>query len=333
MNTFGRIFKVSIFGESHGKAVGVLVDGCPAGIELNEKDFSDDLKRRKGGGYGKTERIEEDRPIILSGVFNGRTTGAPIMVIFENKNVRPADYEALKNLPRPGHADFVAFKKYGGFSDYRGGGHFSGRLTVGLVGAGVIAKKVTTPVRYRAEVMEVGGSSEMGKPIREAKQNGDSVGGIVECVIENVPAGLGEPFFDSVESLLSHIVFSIPGIKGIEFGAGFMAARMRGGEYNDEIINIAGRTATNNAGGINGGITNGNSVVFRVAVRPTASILKKQKTINLETGKEEEISVKGRHDVCIALRFPVILEAVSAIVFADLMLIEQRVARVFRKGV
>lgn len=333
MNTFGRIFKVSIFGESHGKAVGVLVDGCPAGIELNEKDFSDDLKRRKGGGYGKTERIEEDRPIILSGVFNGRTTGAPIMVIFENKNVRPADYEALKNLPRPGHADFVAFKKYGGFSDYRGGGHFSGRLTVGLVGAGVIAKKVTTPVRYRAEVMEVGGSSEIGKPIREAKQNGDSVGGIVECVIENVPAGLGEPFFDSVESLLSHIVFSIPGIKGIEFGAGFMAARMRGGEYNDEIINIAGRTATNNAGGINGGITNGNSVVFRVAVRPTASILKKQKTINLETGKEEEISVKGRHDVCIALRFPVILEAVSAIVFADLMLIEQRVARVFRKGV
>ena len=333
MNTFGRIFKVSIFGESHGKAVGVLVDGCPAGIELNEKDFSDDLKRRKGGGYGKTERIEEDRPIILSGVFNGRTTGAPITVIFENKNVRPADYEALKNLPRPGHADFVAFKKYGGFNDYRGGGHFSGRLTVGLVGAGVIAKKVTTPVRYRAEVMEVGGSSEMGKPIREAKQNGDSVGGIVECVIENVPAGLGEPFFDSVESLLSHIVFSIPGIKGIEFGAGFMAARMRGGEYNDEIINIAGRTATNNAGGINGGITNGNSVVFRVAVRPTASILKKQKTINLETGKEEEISVKGRHDVCIALRFPVILEAVSAIVFADLMLIEQRVARVFRKGV
>ncbi|MCD6099369.1 MAG: chorismate synthase [Candidatus Marinimicrobia bacterium] len=333
MNTFGRIFKVSIFGESHGKAVGVLVDGCPAGIELNEKDFSDDLKRRKGGGYGKTERIEEDRPIILSGVFNGRTTGAPIMVIFENKNVRPADYEALKNLPRPGHADFVAFKKYGGFNDYRGGGHFSGRLTVGLVGAGVIAKKVTTPVRYRAEVMEVGGSSEMGKPIREAKQNGDSVGGIVECVIENVPAGLGEPFFDSVESLLSHIVFSIPGIKGIEFGAGFMAARMRGSEYNDEIIDIAGRTATNNAGGINGGITNGNSVVFRVAVRPTASILKKQKTINLETGKEEEISVKGRHDVCIALRFPVILEAVSAIVFADLMLIEQRVARVFRKGV
>lgn len=333
MNTFGRIFKVSIFGESHGKAVGVLVDGCPAGIELNEKDFSDDLKRRKGGGYGKTERIEEDRPIILSGVFNGRTTGAPIMVIFENKNVRPADYEALKNLPRPGHADFVAFKKYGGFSDYRGGGHFSGRLTVGLVGAGVIAKKVTTPVRYRAEVMEVGGSSEIGKPIREAKQNGDSVGGIVECVIENVPAGLGEPFFDSVESLLSHIVFSIPGIKGIEFGAGFTAARMRGSEYNDEIINIAGRTATNNAGGINGGITNGNSVVFRVAVRPTASILKKQKTINLETGKEEEISVKGRHDVCIALRFPVILEAVSAIVFADLMLIEQRVARVFRKGV
>jgi len=333
VNTFGRIFKVSIFGESHGKAVGVLVDGCPAGIELNEKDFSDDLKRRKGGGYGKTERIEEDRPIILSGVFNGRTTGAPIMVIFENKNVRPADYEALKNLPRPGHADFVAFKKYGGFSDYRGGGHFSGRLTVGLVGAGVIAKKVTTPVRYRAEVMEVGGSSEIGKPIREAKQNGDSVGGIVECVIENVPAGLGEPFFDSVESLLSHIVFSIPGIKGIEFGAGFTAARMRGSEYNDEIINIAGRTATNNAGGINGGITNGNSVVFRVAVRPTASILKKQKTINLETGKEEEISVKGRHDVCIALRFPVILEAVSAIVFADLMLIEQRVARVFRKGV
>jgi len=329
MNSFGRIFRVNIFGESHGKSVGIVIDGCPAGIELNESDFIIDLSRRRGGGIGTTPRKEEDRPIILSGVFNNKTTGAPITIILENKNIRSQDYDKLRYLPRPGHADFVAFKKYGGYNDYRGGGHFSGRLTAGLVVAGVIAKKVTYPVKYSTEIIEVGGNKNIENAIKNVVEEGDSVGGVVECRIDDVPIGLGEPFFDSVESLISHIVFSIPGIKGIEFGAGFRSAGMRGSEHNDIIEDINGKTATNNAGGINGGITNGNPVVFRVAVKPTSSISKSQDTTNLITGKKEEIKVKGRHDACIALRMPVILEAASAIVFADLMLIEQRVKRIF----
>jgi chorismate synthase len=222
--------------------------------------------------------------------------------------------------------------KYGGFNDYRGGGHFSGRLTLGLVAAGVIAKKIISQVQINATLIEAGGEQDINKAIDRAIQNEDSIGGIVECCVENISVGLGEPFFDSVESLLSHAVFSIPAIKGIEFGSGFQAAKMFGSEHNDSIADSTGRTITNYAGGINGGITNGNPLIFRVAVKPTSSISKSQNTLNLATGKQEELKVRGRHDACIALRVPVVLEAVTAIVLTDLMLLEQKNPRVISEN-
>ena len=324
MNSFGRIFRISIYGESHGNQVGVLIDGCPAGLEISEDEFTEDLLRRKSGAKGTTPRIEDDKPILVSGVFNGFTTGAPILISFQNKNTKSDDYKDLLGFPRPGHADFTAKMKYGGFNDYRGGGHFSGRLTLGLVAAGVIAKKLIKPVSVNAKIVEAGGEPDVEKAINNAIKNEDSIGGIVECKTENVSVGLGEPFFDSAESLLSHIVFSIPAIKGIEFGSGFNATKMYGSEHNDQLIDASGKTLTNFAGGINGGITNGNLLVFRVAVKPTSSISKTQQTINLNTGQKEELKIKGRHDVCIALRVPVIIEAVTSIVLADLMLLEQK---------
>ena len=323
MNTFGRLFKVSIFGESHGESVGVLIDGCPPGLPMAETDFTRDLERRKSGAKGTTPRREPDVPLIKSGVMDVKTTGAPILIIFENKETDSGAYEQIQYTPRPGHADFTAWKKYRGFNDYRGGGHFSGRLTVGLVAAGVIAKKLTGPVTFEAKLIEAGGSRDIDDAVAAAMHDKDSIGGIVECRISNVPVGLGEPFFDSVESLISHIVFSVPAVKGIEFGAGLAGSRMRGSEHNDEIINIEGRTKTNNAGGINGGITNGNDIVFRVAIKPTSSIGIPQSTIDLRTGETVRLSVAGRHDTCIALRMPVIIEAASAIVFADLMNIQK----------
>jgi chorismate synthase len=328
MNSFGRLFKVSIYGESHGNQVGVLIDGCPAGLQISEDDFTVDLQRRKSGAKGTTPRIEDDKPIIVSGVFNGYTTGAPILVSFQNKNTKSDDYKELFSFPRPGHADFTGKMKYGGFNDYRGGGHFSGRLTLGLVVAGVIAKKLVNPLRIEAKLTEAGGEKDINKAIDQALKNEDSIGGIVECVVEHISVGLGEPFFDSVESLISHAVFAIPAIKGIEFGSGFSAAKMFGSEHNDELIDATGKTITNHAGGINGGITNGNSLRFRVAVKPTSSISKTQKTVNLASGKQEELKVRGRHDVCIALRVPVVLESVTAMVLADLMMMEQKLPRV-----
>ncbi len=328
MNSFGRIFRISIYGESHGKQVGVLIDGCPAGLAISEDEFTEDLLRRKSGAKGTTPRIEDDIPNIESGVFNGFTTGAPILISFQNKNIKSDDYKDLFSFPRPGHADFTAKMKYGAYNDYRGGGHFSGRLTLGLVTAGVIAKKLIKPVSVNARLVEAGGESNVEKAIDNAIKNEDSIGGVVECKTENVSVGLGEPFFDSAESLLSHIVFSIPAIKGIEFGSGFNAAKMFGSEHNDQLINTSGKTLTNFAGGINGGITNGNPLVFRVAVKPTSSISKAQQTINLNTGQKEELKIKGRHDVCIALRVPVIIEAVTSIVLADLMLLEQKLPKV-----
>lgn len=323
MNNFGRFFRVSVFGESHGTCVGTVVDGCPAGISLSEEDIRKELERRKPGKKGTTARIEEDIPIIKSGVFNGKTTGAPIMIVIENKDVNPEKYEEIKDTPRPGHADFVAFKKFKGFNDYRGAGHFSGRLTACLVIAGAIAKKILEGIEINAKVVLVGGSEDIEKEIEKTLQENDSVGGIVECKVNGLPVGLGEPFFDSIESLLSHAVFSIPGVKGIEFGSGFKCSEMHGSECNDEIINLEGKTRTNHCGGINAGITNGNELVFRIAVKPTSSIAQIQQTINLKTGEKEKISVKGRHDACIALRVPVILEAVTAIVLADLIIIEK----------
>ncbi|HOW51087.1 MAG TPA: chorismate synthase [bacterium] len=328
MNSFGRIFRVSILGESHGEQVGVVIDGCPAGLELAPEDFADDLARRRADGQFTTARKEPDEPLMVSGLFDGRTTGAPLTILFQNRDIRSKDYFALKNTPRPGHADHTAYLKTGGWNDYRGGGHFSGRLTLGLVAAGVVAKKLLDGVTIAAEILEIGGAQQPAKRLLEAQKEGDSLGGIIRCVATGLPAGLGEPFFDSVESLVSHIVFSIPGIKGIEFGAGFAAARMNGSEVNDAILDKKGRTLTNNAGGVNGGITSGNPLVFRIAARPTPSIRLTQQTVNLETGKKTEITIAGRHDTCFALRLPPILEGVTAIVLADLMLREGKLPRV-----
>jgi len=341
MNSFGRIFRISIFGESHGESVGFVVDGCPAGMPLTVDDFLPDLERRKGGTQkGTTPRQEEDLPIFKSGLFNNKTTGAPITILFENKNIRSGDYEKQRDVPRPGHADFVAHKKFAGFEDYRGSGHFSGRLTVALVAAGVIAKKSlsqilsegegfnSTPIKITSSILEIGGEKDLDKGLQKAIDAKDSIGGIIECRAAGLPVGLGEPFFDSAESLLSHIVFAIPAVRGIEFGTGFAAAKMFGSEHNDPIENMEGKTRTNHAGGIVGGLTNGNELVFRIAIKPTSSTPKEQNTLNWETGKVETASVKGRHDLCIALRVPVILEAVTAIVLADLMMLEQRIPRV-----
>ncbi|MDY0201482.1 MAG: chorismate synthase [Bacteroidales bacterium] len=325
MNSFGRIFRISIFGESHGSAVGVTVDGVPAGIELKVDDFTPDLTRRKSGAVGTTPRIESDTPEIVSGWFNGHTTGAPLTILFKNTNTQSADYGNIANTPRPGHADFVAYKRYKGNNDYRGGGHFSGRLTLALVAAGVLAKKITPAISIHAKLLEVGGSANIEKTIDHALAQGNSVGGLVECRATGIPLGLGEPFFDSVESVISHLAFAVPAIKGIEFGSGFAAATMMGSQHNDPIIDDTGKAATNNAGGITGGLTNGNDLVFRVAVKPTSSISIKQNTFSIETGKVEELVIKGRHDACIALRVPVVIEAITAIALAEFILISNSI--------
>ena len=327
MNSFGRIFRVSIFGESHGECVGITIDGCPAGLPLTVEDFSVDIDRRKAGAKGTTPRVEADIPKIMNGVFNGKTTGAPITILFDNTNTRSSDYEKQKAVPRPGHADFVASRKFGGYEDYRGGGHFSGRLTVCLVAAGVIAKKLLATIKVEATILEIGGEVDTEKGLQKAIDAKDTIGGIVECKVKGLPIGLGEPFFDSAESLISHAVFSIPAVRGIEFGTGFSAAKMFGSDHNDSIERMDGKTTTNHAGGIVGGITNSNELVFRIAIKPTSSTPKVQQTINVETGIVEDFSVKGRHDLCIALRVPVVLEAVTAFVLADLMILEQQITR------
>jgi len=330
MNHFGKLFSVNIFGESHGESVGVVIDGCPAGMPIVVEDFIVDTERRKGGTQkGTTPRQEEDLPLFKSGVFNGRTTGAPLTLLFENKNTRSGDYEKQRAVPRPGHADFVAHKKFSGFEDFRGGGHFSGRLTLCLVAAGVVAKKILNTVTVVAEITTIGGEADLEKGLQKAIDNKDSVGGIVECRVNGLPLGLGEPFFDSVESLLAHAVFAIPAVRGIEFGTGFNAAAMFGIDHNDAIENANGKTTTNHAGGIVGGITNGNELVFRIAIKPTSSTPKDQFTYNWETDQMESFAVRGRHDLCIALRVPPVLEATAAIVLADLMLREQMIKRVY----
>jgi chorismate synthase len=340
MNSFGRLFRVTIFGESHGESVGINIDGCPAGLPLVLEDFLPDLERRKGGVQkGTTPRKEDDLPIFRSGLFQQTTTGAPITILFENNNTRSSDYEKQRAIPRPGHADFVAHQKFGGFEDYRGGGSFSARLTVGLVAAGVIAKKLMGEVtgagnggiKVTADILEIGGETDLEKGLQRAIDAKDSIGGIVECRVSGLPVGLGEPFFDSVESLLAHAAFAIPAVRGVEFGTGFAAARMFGSQHNDAIEDISGRTRTNHAGGVVGGITNGNELVFRIAIKPTSSTPKEQLTLNWETEQQEKFSVKGRHDLCVALRAPVILEAVTAIVLADLLLLEQHIPRIWPK--
>lgn len=329
MNSFGQFFRVNIFGESHGTGVGIVIDGVPAGLPLNYDDFSDDLGRRRAGAKGTTPRKEADLPKLANGVFNNFTTGAPLVIQFENTNTRSTDYDKLREIPRPGHADFVASKKFGGFEDFRGGGHFSARLTLGLVAAGVIAKKLIQPIRISANLIEAGGNSNIEAAIDKAVEEQNSIGGIIECRVTGMPVGLGEPFFNSIESVMAHMMFSIPAVKGIEFGSGFAAARMKGSEHNDNILSMDGKTETNHAGGINGGISNGNDLVFRIAIKPTSSISKEQKTLNVKTGEIDTLKVEGRHDLCVALRAPVIVEAATAIVLADFMLVEQRINRIW----
>ncbi len=350
MNSFGRKFRVSIFGESHGELIGVVLDGVPAGLELSEQDFKQDILRRKSGAKGTTPRLEEDKPQIVSGVFEGHTTGAPLAIVFKNNNTHSSDYEQFAAMPRPGHADLTAAIKWDDCQDPRGSGHFSGRLTLPIVAAGVVAKKVLAdatilddaPVNeINARIVEIGGvdfstSLEMtggalemtGRPLEmtgeaqkvldQAIKDGDSIGAVVECVVPDIDLGYGEPFCDSVESVISHAIFSIPGVRGIEFGDGFKAAAMRGSEHNDP-IGPDGRPLKNGAGGVNGGITNGAPIVFRVAFKPTSSISRTQQTFNFQTGEMDTLEVKGRHDVCFALRTPVIVEAMTAIALADLV--------------
>jgi chorismate synthase len=323
MNSFGIVFKISLFGESHGTAIGVNIDGCPPGISVTQDDFMTDIERRRSGSKGTTRRHESDIPEILSGVLNGVTTGAPVTLITRNSDKISSDYDEFRIVPRPGHADFVSQVKYSGFSDMRGSGHFSGRITWGIVVAGVIAKKITGSAEIGAKIISAGGSYNIENAINEAIASNDTIGGIIECRVKNPPLALGEPFFYSFESAVSHIIFSIPAIKGIEFGAGFGSAAMKGSEHNDPFINNEGTTATNNAGGINGGISNGNEIVFRVVVKPTSSTGIEQKTYNFRKGEMTTLKVHGRHDTCIALRMPVIVEAATAIAMADLMLIDR----------
>lgn len=320
MNTFGNLFKIHIFGESHGSHLGICIDGCPPGLLLSRSDFAVDLNRRRPGARGTTTRHEADAPDVVSGVYSGRTTGAPLTILFANKNQRSGDYDHLRSRPRPGHADFVAARRYRGFNDPRGGGHFSGRLTLPLVAAGVVAKKLLDNISITAKLIEAGGRTDIEGAVEEALAAGDSIGGLVECRTRGIPIGWGEPFFDAVESVISHLAFAVPAIKGIEFGSGFEAVCMKGSQHNDPIISKDGKTATNNAGGISGGLTNGNELLFRVAVKPTSSISRQQHSLNVASGKTEALEVKGRHDACIALRVPVVIEAITAIALADLKL-------------
>jgi len=377
MNTFGRKFRVSIFGESHGELIGVVMDGVPAGLELSEADFEQDILRRKSGAKGTTPRIEADMPTIVSGVYEGHTTGAPVTVTFQNTNTHSSDYELFAAMPRPGHADLTAALKWDDCQDPRGGGHFSGRLTLPVVAAGVVAKKILadatmldeTPFTgVSARIVELGGipagesegkilhfvqndsesvqndkmikntpGDQNGKAgvqkgngqlpekwqeaIDQAIKEGDSLGAVIECTVKDIDPGYGEPFWDGLEAVLAHAMFSIPGVRGLEFGDGFAAARMKGSEHNDP-IGEDGRPMKNGAGGANGGITNGAPISFRVAFKPTSSIRKAQQTFNFQTGEMDTLEVPGRHDVCFALRAPVVVEAMTAITLADLVLMK-----------
>ena len=317
MDRFGHKFSLDIFGASHAPSLGVVLRGVPASLALSADDFTADILRRKSGAKGTTPRIEADLPEL----DDRRATDGTLTITFANRNYRDGDYRDFTDIPRPGHADFVALAKYGSLRN----GWFSGRMTLPLVAAGVVAKKLIAPLQLEARLLEVGGipfenREAVDQALDNAFQEGDSLGGIIECRCTGVPVGLGEPFFDSLESLLAHALFSIPGIRGVEFGDGFAAARMKGSEHNDPFVDAAGHTARNGAGGINGGIANGNPIVFRIAAKPTPSIRKTQHTFDFTRGEMVDYTVPGRHDVCFALRVPPVVEAVAACVFADLLL-------------
>ncbi len=320
MNAIGTLLRVEIMGESHGPAIGVIIDGVPAGLPLSAADFEPDLARRRAGADGTTPRVEADVPEFLSGLYNGHTTGSPLCIVFRNADKRSDDYAPFSAMPRPGHADLTSRVRYGGFADPRGSGHFSGRVTVGLVAAGVVAKRLLPGAAFSTAILEAGGRTDAAAAAREAADSGDSIGALVELRVRGAGAGLGEPFFGSVEGLVAQALFAVPGVRGVEFGDGFAAARMRGSEHNDPIVAPDGRTAKNGSGGVNGGITNGNELLLRVAMKPASSIHRTQETWNFETGALGELSAPGRHDACIALRAAVALEAALAVVLADLEL-------------
>ena len=314
---------MTIFGASHSEELGIVLSGVPAGVILRAEDFASDLERRRPQSKGETPRHEADEPIIEGVDAEGVTTGDSVTIKFRNTNCKSGDYSHLRLHPRPSHADLTQRMKYGEEYNLAGGGMASGRMTVALVAAGVVAKKILSGYSFRTELVSVGGvtnKADFEGVIAEARLAGDSVGGVVECRVSGVERGLGEPFFDSVESVISHLMFSIPGVKGIEFGDGFEGAKSRGSERNDVIVNGGGKTKTNNDGGINGGIANGNDIVLRVAIKPTPSIAKAQQTFNFESNSIEELRIGGRHDSCIARRAMVVVEAMTAFALADLRL-------------
>lgn len=323
-NSFGNNVSVTIFGESHGKAIGAVIDGLGAGIPVDEAYITECLAKRAPQTAADTARREKDQFQILSGVFNGKTTGTAIAIMIPNEDQHSKDYAATYGKARPSHADYVAFEKYHGCEDYRGGGHFSGRITAALVAAGAVLNGAIARVGVKVDttIECVGGvTSNFDERIMEAKNNLDSVGGITKTVISGLPVGVGEPWFDSMESVISHAVFSVGGVKGIEFGLGFGFADKTGSEVNDEFYMEDGKvkTRTNNNGGINGGITNGMDITFRCAVKPTPSIAQKQNTINFLEGKDAELEIQGRHDPAIIRRICPVLNAVSSIVMADML--------------
>ena len=323
MNTFGNLFKVSIYGTSHNDCFGILIDGIPAGIKLDLDKMNTNLARRKPQNNFDTKRIEEDAPIIKSGLFNGYTNGTPLVIEFENKNQRSNDYENLKDIPRPSQADYVANMKYNGFNDYRGGGAFSGRLTAAIVAAGSVASQITG-FDISSKIENIGGRkdiNEFDSYLEEIRKEGDSIGGIIELTAKNVPVGLGEPYFCSAESQISSILYSIGGVKGVSFGVGFDGVTLKGSAFNDRIINEFGKTETNNAGGINGGITNGNDIIVKVFVKPISSIYKEQETFNFKANKMDTLKIEGRHDASILKRVMPVLEAALHIALADLYLL------------
>ena len=322
-NSFGSKFKISIWGASHTPEIGVRIEGVPQGIALSEADFEADLSRRRASAKGTTARHEADIPMLRTGINGGVTTDEPIEIVFKNGDTRSSDYSQFENHNRPSHVDFTARAKYGADVDLRGRGQFSGRMTVLLVAVGVIAKKIVENVEYKTEIVEIGGSrnrSEFSDIIASAVAECDSVGGVVECSAKGVKVGLGDPFFDSAESIIAHLLFSVPAVKGVEFGSGFEGVRLRGSERNDRFVDDQGHTATNNEGGINGGITNGNDLVVRVAIKPTPSIAREQMTYNKALGEVAPLVIKGRHDACIVLRAAVVVESVVAIALAELSL-------------
>ena len=350
-NTYGNSVSITLFGESHGPAIGAVLDGLAAGIPVDESFIAEQLRKRRPSGKISTSRVEEDKFEILSGVFNGKTTGTPIAIVIPNENVKSGDYSDISRLARPGHADYTAHLKYPGFEDFRGGGHFSGRITAAIVAVGAIAAsalaakgiKIGTHIKSCAgisdrefsdiesdidllnsldfSVLDPEISAAMIEKIEAAAKDGDSVGGELETAVFGFPSGVGEPFFDSVESRLSHALFSIPAVKGVQFGDGFALAAMRGSEANDPIEIKGGRviTKTNRAGGINGGITNGMPIIFSCAIKPTPSIFKAQDTIDYIRLENAKLSLKGRHDPAIIHRARVVIDSIAAISLCDML--------------